>query len=255
MAIANRRKVIVVGSIAVAAIVAATSPLWAPRLGRKIAWLEVDKVEIAGTRLLAPHEVLAASGIRDGQHLLDDSGIWESSLLQNPVIASARVTRKLPNTLRVTVQEKTPVAFVQDEMLKVVTSSGEVLPLDPAAVQVDLPIVRGSLTDSSSLVTTHRLLSETDRLSSLDPGLMSEVSEVSAASADGGTLRLVLPQGEVILTEGATPARTAQLRAVLADVARRLVSADGASAPPRVRLDLRFGDQIVVAPLSSPEIS
>jgi cell division protein FtsQ len=253
----RRRRIIIGSGIAAVALLAGTSPLWATYLGRQIPWLEVDKVEIAGTHLLAPHEVLAASGIRDGQHLLDERTTWESSLLQNPVIASARVTRKLPNTLRVTVQEKRPVALVEDETLRLVTSTGEILPLDPAVVQVDLPIVHGSLSDSTSSLATHRLLAETERLSRLDPALMSEVSEIRAASEDGSTLVLVLPNADVILSTGATAARTAQLRAVLGDVAGRiqLREGDGSSAPVRVRLDLRFGDQIVVAPMSSAEIS
>jgi hypothetical protein len=69
---------------------------------------------------------------------------------------------------------------------------------------------------------------------------MARVSELRAGK--GGAPRLVLahPRAEVLLPAGAAEPRLTQLRAALADVARRMPQ-DG-----RAQVDARFADQVVV---------
>src|SRR5687768_14691491 len=134
------RRIAFVAGGSVAAVLAASTPYWAPRLGHRLEWLEVDRIEITGTRLLAPHEVLAASGYRPGVHLLDDTHPMVEALLANPVIRDVEIARSLPRTLRILVQEKVPVAFVADGELRPATASGDLLPIDPSAVPLDLPV-------------------------------------------------------------------------------------------------------------------
>jgi hypothetical protein len=131
-------------------------------------------------------------------------------------------------------------------VLRPATADGEILPVDPARVPVDLPILRapvrergGRVADSATLA----LLAETARLSSLDPALVARVSEVAAGRGGTTTLLLSSPAAEVVLPAGAGGDRLRLLRAALADVARR---APADSARGLARLDLRFADQVVV---------
>jgi hypothetical protein len=232
---------------AACALLLLSGALGGVHLLRAIPWFDVQRVEVSGTRLLAPHEVLARSGIRTGQSVWDDPAAWEASLREHPVIAGARVTRRLPHTLRVRVEEKRPVAYVEAGSLRAATGAGEVLPVDPTRAPLDVPIVRGEAGAAADSPGLRRLLAETERLGGLDPVLLAEVSEIRAGDSAGDVLVLSHRRAEIVLPAGAGSLRLLQLRAVLDDLERRdpAGSADArAASVPRV--DLRFGDQIVV---------
>lgn len=218
---------------------ATAAPAIAPLLLRQLPWFAARRVEVSGTRLLAPHEVLAAARVGPGHNVWDDARALEDALRAHPSIAAATVQRRLPGTLRIRVQEKHPVAFVEMGALAPITREGELLPLDPARTPIDLPVIRGPWA-SADRALRGQLLRETDRLGRLDPALLAEVSEIRSTD-ERGVLVLTHALAEIVIPVGATPGRLAQLRAVLVDLERR---APAGAAPARV--DLRFGEQIVV---------
>jgi cell division protein FtsQ len=247
---ARRWALVALGVFAV--LLTATGPVWATRVARQISWFEIQRVEISGAFLLAPHEVLEASGVHVGQHLLEELAVWESALRAHPVIADARVSRHLPHTLRVRIREERPVAFVGDSGLTPATGAGQLLPVDPARAPVDLPIMRGNVADSTEAAAMRRMLAEVGRLTGIDPVLMAGVSEIQTAAPIPDALILRHSSAHLIVPLGVDPQRVAQLRATLHDVERRQAgpAGDGHTAELPV-LDARFGDQIVVRP-SSP---
>lgn len=221
---------------------ALAAPLWGPPALARTPWFPVRSVEVVGARIVAPHEVLAASGIRLGESLWTDPSAWEARLRRHPAVAGATVSRRLPGTLRVSVREKSPVGLLEVGTLRPVTAAGEVLPADPARVPVDLPLVRVPAREGRISARDRALLAEVDRLGRLDAGLLARVSEVGWS---GGDLLLTLsaPDARVVLPVGAELDRLRRLRAALAEVEGRLAPA-GAQGP--VRIDLRFQDQVVV---------
>ena len=245
----RRRAVGWIAATCAAGLLVLSAPMWGGYLGRRIAWFDVARVEISGASLVPPHEVLRTSGIREGHSVMDAHEPWERALRQHPVIADARVSVRLPNTLRVRIVEERPVAFVGEARLDPVTATGAVLPLDPGAARLDLPVVVGSIDDPEQAPAVRRAVAETGRLEALAPDLMAVVSEVRAEGDGETVLHLTHPAGELILPVGADQTRIGELRSVLADLARRL--------PPesRVQVDLRFEDQIVVRHSSPRELS
>ncbi|HUE96693.1 MAG TPA: FtsQ-type POTRA domain-containing protein [Longimicrobiaceae bacterium] len=231
-----------------------SAPVWGPGLGRQIGWLDVDRVEISGATLVAPHEVLRVSGIARGISIFDEREGWAAALEAHPIIARATITRRLPNTLRVRVLEERPVALVSGEALTPATAAGHVLPLDPTAVPIDLPIVPGLPDDEPAGSLVRLALAEAGRLADLDPLLMADVSEIRPAGA--GALVLVHPIGEIMVPSEMPAARLGQLKAVLADLSRRIPeSAPGATVRRPVQIDLRFDGQVVVRHPSPRELS
>jgi cell division septal protein FtsQ len=222
------------------------SPLWAPPLLSEIRWFEVRRVEVSGNRHLAPHEVLLASGVGSGQTVWDDPQPWLDALLAHPGIEDAQVTRRLPSTLRVRVREKLPVGYVMERTLLPATAAGEIFPLDPSRAALDLPIVHGPWPDTAAAGPTRATLAALGRLAEMDPGLVSEVSEVRARNGDPAVLVLRHRVGEILLPGTVSRERLAQLRAVLAELERR-----GSAESGRALVDVRFEAQIVVRHPSS----
>ena len=212
--------------------------VYGPTLLRLLPGFEVRRVEITGTKLLAPQEVLAASGITAVESVWEKAAVWEAALESHPVIQAAEVSRRLPGTLRLRIEEKVPVAYLMDEVLAPVTAAGERLPFHPAVAAPDLPIVRSQ--DGGEVPL--RLLEEAERLALLDPDLLAEVSEIVATQEDGQVLLLRHREAEIVVPVGVALDRLMELRAVLADLKGRLERIDG-GAP---HVDLRFADQVIV---------
>lgn len=251
----RRRRAGIAAFFGLVALALTTSPLWGSYLGKQLSWLEVRRVEVSGTRLLAPHEVLEVSGIRIGQHLLDEVEAWEEAIRAHPVVADVRITRKPPQTLRIRIEEKRPVAFVNEGTLRFATAGGEILPLDPAAADLDLPLAHGSFADSAGAARLGAMLAETGRLTELDPALMAEVWEIRPGDDEGRAFVLTHRLGDILVPTGMDAARLEQLRAVLDDLDRRFPPAEGAAGMARHRLDLRFDGQIVVRPSRTRELT
>jgi hypothetical protein len=227
---------------------AASSPYWGPRAGRRIAWFAAERVEVTGASLLAPHEVLRASGVRVGLNVWTDPAPYVAALRRNPAVADAEIVRVLPRTLRIRVTEKAPAALVQAGTLRPATADGEVLAVDPARAPVDLPLFtarvrvdgHGRIADAEARAA----LAEAGRLGALEPALMARVSEVRPAGRDGLRLILSAPAADLLVRDGISPEAVVRLRATLDDVARR--AAADTTQHGRPVLDARFDDQVVV---------
>jgi cell division protein FtsQ len=227
---------------------AASSPFWGPRAGRRIDWFAAERVEVTGASLMAPHEVLRASGVRVGLNVWTDPAPYVAALRRNPAVADAEIVRVLPRTLRIRVTEKSPAVLVQAGTLRPATADGEVLAVDPARASIDLPLFTGRVRiDRSGRIAdaeTRAALAEAGRLGALEPALMARVSEVRPAGRDGLRLILSAPAADLLVRDGISPEAVVRLRAALDDVARR--AAADTVRHGRPVLDARFDDQVVV---------
>lgn len=233
--------------VAVAAVAAGVTALAAdlPRLLRRVEFFRVQRVEVVGTRYMAPHDVLALSGITSASNLFDDADAWRAALEAHPLVAAVRVERDLPSTVVLHVTEAEPVAFVRTPALLPVDASGRVLPIDPTERSLDLPVLAaasrigedGRIADPAALV----LLATLNAVRRAEPILAAAVSEVAPAA--DGAVRLVLGEPahvEVLLPAEPGGLRLRQLGLAIADLRARQELA-------RVkRIDARFHDQVVV---------
>lgn len=222
----------------------------APRLLRKLELFRVERVEVVGTRYLAPHLVLEASGITEESSLFDDPAPWRAALLEHPLVADLAIEREYPGTLILRVVEVEPVALVATPVLRPVDAEGRLLPIDPAVLDVDLPVIGAEVeSDAEGRVADGEvlgLIASLDRLGRTAPWLVARTSAV--APVERGGMRLLLrdpAQGEALLPEDFTALRVEQLRLALADLdAKRELS--------RLRrIDVRYRDQVVVSLTSS----
>lgn len=161
----------------------------------------VSQVEIEGTRRLARDDVLGAAGIKKGDNLFAlDVEAAEKALLESPWIASARVTRQLPGTIRLEVLERDAVALaVLDNTTFLVSQDGEPFKEMGSGDPHDLPIVTG--VSLEGLAADRR--AELDRLRET-LGLLREYEKLSIAQSFPAEEVNLQPSGDAILMVGNT---------------------------------------------------
>jgi cell division septal protein FtsQ len=200
--------------------------------------LRVARVEIRGRHFLAEQDVreLLGSAVGDNIVGLDIEGL-KARLRSSPWVADAAISRALPDTLRVEIRERAPLALAEADQLQLMDENGTLIePYGPRTAAFDLPIVRG-LKGASPQVLRDRAQRAGGLLRDLGE-LSAEVSEVDVEGA--GEMRVVLRGAGEVLRMGGPPYRE-KLRTYLQlrqDLQRR--------CPDAEYFDLRFKDRIFV---------
>ena len=138
--IRRRRRAIALSALGIVVIVLTAFALtYTPLFGAK-------RIQVTGEQRLTAAEVAALAGLRDGTNVFHlDTAAAAARLETSPWIASARVQRDLPSTVRIAVVEREPVAVSSNG--DVVASDATVLPGAPSA---SLPRIDGALGPLSS---------------------------------------------------------------------------------------------------------
>ena len=225
-----------------------SSPWWGPSALSRLEFFQVRRVEIDGVRYLTPKEIVARLAVDTTRSVWDDVESLERRVAELPQVASVRVERKLPGTLRVVVTERVPVALVPTrDGFNVYDADGTSLPIDPSRVGgLDVPVIAAA--DSSLL----RLLGAV-RLD--QPRLFARLSELRRVGRDELLLRISraaeFAVSDSLTPSGPRPSSTLPVRA-MADVSvSRLadifpVEHDLARRQARVaEIDLRYRDQVI----------
>jgi len=112
-----------------------------PMLARQMRFFRVRQIEIEGARYLEPARIAEALALEADQNLFDPVGEAARRVEAVPGIVRARVSRRVPGTLRVTVVEREPVAMAPGrEGLVPLDCDGARLPYDPVQSGLAVPI-------------------------------------------------------------------------------------------------------------------
>lgn len=163
----------------------------------------LSAVRVRGASATTRAAVLAAAGLHSGEPYLaihpDEVRRRVEAL---PAVASARVTRVYPSSLRITVTERRPTAVVSSgDSRWLVAADGIVL--GPAAgPQPGLPFVAGvplppDVRPGTRLAPGNSLANALAALGGMDPALRQQVSGVTAGSID--SLQFQLRDGAVVV--------------------------------------------------------
>jgi POTRA domain, FtsQ-type len=230
---------------------------WLARRGAtKLEFFHVRAVAVEGTRYLDPQVVIDRLAVDTMQSVWDDTEPLAARLRSLPQVSGVEITRRLPGTLVVTIQENLPVALAPSPRgLEAVDSLGVVLPIDPLSDDLDLPIA--AQRDKSILAMLADARSN-------NPILYRRISEVSRDGSNGLILRLAvngrqpIPAAPIAVdSTGAAiapvqvEARVLRVRAPLGVSATRLtdifpVESDLLRRRAKVaELDLRYRDQVI----------
>jgi cell division septal protein FtsQ len=233
-----RRRLFVVGT---AALIGGTLPLWVPHLLSRLPAFRVARVEVVGTRYVAPDEIVRLAAVDPHASVWDDTGPWELAVEAHPLVQDAHVRRRGLRTLEIRVTEDRPIALVATPALVPVNVEGRVLPLDPTEVALDLPVLGGTWNvDHGSLTEAEprRLAALLGELEAYDASFVEQVSEVTYR-LDGSVEILMLPAARTasILLPADAPLRgLRRVELALGDASAKSVSV----------ADARFAGQVVL---------
>lgn len=217
-----RRTLLIAGGLAVVA-----SPFALRAGARRMAFFHARKVEIDGARYIAPDQIVSRMKIDTAASIWDDAGVWERRIGSHPQVRDVRISRRLPGTLVVHISEVPPVALVSSSAgLVAYDAEGKALPIDPTAVDLDLPVV------STRDVAALRLLGDVRQGT---PELYARISDVRRLPR--GELAVQVDSLNVLGARDLSAARLSDILPVERDLARR-----GRRA---VELDLRYRDQVI----------
>ncbi len=211
----------------ICALLVLAAPLWMPLIMRRMAFFHVHRIEILGARYLPPSDILGRLHVDTMSSVWDPIGPIEARVASHPAVERVVIHRKLPGTLVVEVTERTPVALVPSAGgLRVYDGRGVALPIDPARVTVDAPVLMQR--DTALL----RLLGE---LRVGRPTLYARVSAVRRVGRD--ELLFELATEPVRAMQDVTLDRLADIEPVEADLSRKQIRP--------AEIDLRYRDQVI----------
>jgi POTRA domain-containing FtsQ-type protein/cell division protein FtsQ len=159
--------------------------------------LKVRHLEVRGGRFLSEGEVRELLGPAVGENILGLD-------LAAPWVADALVSRTLPDTLRVEIRERLPLALAEVERLYLMDADGALVDIyGPRTAAFDLPIVRGL-----GRLEPEARRDRAQRAGALLQDLGDLAEEVSEVTVDEfGDLRVVLRGPGEVLRLGPPPYR------------------------------------------------
>ena len=229
----------ILGALFLVALIMAAA--WGVRAGaRRMAFFRIRAVEVRGARYLQPTEIISRLKVDTLASLWDDLSPYRNRIRGHPQVSEVRISRRLPGTLVVTINENLPVALIQTPTgLLPYDSSGKQLPIDPARTNLDLPIVA---TDDPVL------LKLVGGIRAAEPKVFARIEEVRRIGRDEALLSLArnaspadsVAHGRslhVRVSLGLSVERLADIFPVETDLARRQARVN--------ELDLRYRDQVI----------
>ncbi len=220
--------------------------LWA-RTGlqhlRRLSYFAITKVAVRGNAQVGTAEIVASLSLRPGTSILEpDLAELRRRLLVNPWIREARVTRRLPPALEVTVWERTPEVLLVAERSYLAAGDGVILAEAAGAAPAALPRVvlsggRYAPGDRAPGETVPRALALWRTLAA-SPAMRGErLQEIRPER--GGSFTVQTERGVLLRVRGEDAER--QLNRLAAAIRHA-----GTSLQAYEAVDLRFGDRIVL---------
>lgn len=163
-------------------------------------FFKVEKVVVSGNQYIAEKDILAAAKIDSGQAMYKlDILKLSGELLKNPYFRGVSVTRVMPSTIMIDVQEREPVLYLVDKSIFMVDEQSVILKKLPAMPMGKSPFVTGLTLaevkkDSTFLAESIQLVK---KVKEVDKGLFSFISEINVAKNRHPELVLIKGAGRV----------------------------------------------------------
>jgi len=233
--------------VLLATLVVGPVVLWGHRLPEQLSRMEtfrIAEVDVRGLRFLAEDSVVAWMQLGPFASVWGDREKWAERLALHPLVQSAEVRRRLPNGLRVDIEERRPIALAGTPVLEPVDVEGHRLPIDPTRYRLDLPVIVADRVPPEGASRfpeeVRSLAAEVGFLLASDEEFVRRVSKFERSGDGALVASLGSPDVDFLIPAHTRAERLREGEAALSDA----ISREPSRAPTVV--DLRFADQVVV---------
>jgi|GEM_PF-3553829 cell division protein FtsQ len=201
-------------------------------------------VDVNGAEYIDSEEILSAAAIEVGKNIFEVDLRKVSETLENQFTAEDfTIYKRLPNSIRITVNEKTPVALLNVKELIGVDKNGVPLPHIGAELAENLPILTGistisSLSDSTVSERLKAGLALLDKIKDKAPSTYKRISEINVSNMNTLGISLIDNGLEVIIGKKDWVRKIPVLDKVINEITMNRESVKA--------VDIRFGEKIVV---------
>lgn len=141
----------------------------------------LKNIQVEGNHLVERQEILKLAALRSGSRLFQiPTAEISNKILKNPYFKGVSLTRSLPSTLIISVQEREPVAYLIDQKIYMIDEYGKILQTKPGTTVSHLPLITG-LSVKALLKNRKPLFSALNLISlmrEIDSDLFQFVSEI-----------------------------------------------------------------------------
>ena len=104
----------------------------------------LKNVRVEGNHLVDRQEILRMAEVKTGGRLFQvPTAEISNKILKNPYFRGVSLTRSLPSTLIIAVEEREPVAYLIDQKIYMIDEYGKILQTKPGTTVSHLPLVTG----------------------------------------------------------------------------------------------------------------
>ena len=217
--------------------------------------LKIQRVVVEGSRIISAQQIFALANVPLKSPMFQIN-VFEvrKQILQQPFVKSVQVNRHLPDALHIQIEERNPIASVNNGQLRYIDKEAYLLPQIESAIKLDVPIING--VDGIQQAKVGEVISNNE---------LSEAIEllVTAASIDSTMYHFIseinMNNGKDILlysTDVGVPIIVGR-----GDFGKKLLTlhtfwnnfVKSQNTEKLQYVDLRFGDQVVVKWQSEPK--
>ena len=220
---------------------------WWPSLVEKARDLEifaVRDVEVTGIKLLSEASVVERLALGSFASVWGDADVWRQRIAEDPMVRRVAIRRRIPSTLLIHVDERTPIALAGTPMLEPIDAEGYRLPIDPTLYPLDLPIIssRGPVSEDAALFPeeVRSLAAEVEHLMATHQDFAHRISTIRWNAEGVVAVRLQGLDVDFIMPVLTTGERIREGESALGHAMQQ-----GVGRSP-VDVDLRFAEQIII---------
>lgn len=220
--------------------------------GKSSGKFTVPDIQIENNKLINTAKILNLCGFSD--HTGDkDSVVIEykqlaKQLLQMVYLKGVSITRRPPNRLNITVDERKPLAFIYGKGLNLIDEEGYLMPVPETNCVWDLPIITGiqgsigKLGEKTTVAGVYSVLEMIKRLQQENLIISEMISEINLSEKDYLIIYLVKGAVPVKVNKDTYNKELYVLKNYLAN------HVDWKSLRKMEYIDLRFKNQLIVKP-------
>ena len=162
----------------------------------------LKKIEVDGNQFIESGDIIRHASLQPGNKIFQIP-VQEVSnrVLKNPYLKGVSISRALPSTLIISVQEREPVAYLIDRKIYMIDQQGIILLKKSGMSIKNLPLITGLtvqrlLKDRRPLLDALKLL---ELINEIDPNLVQFISEVHIDANQPPQLYMVRGGAKVII--------------------------------------------------------